>query len=40
MSSLQQNWRKGQKRFCLVARELERKMEVAGAWGRNGPNNV
>jgi hypothetical protein len=40
MSSLQQNWRKGQNRFCL---------EVRGWWGdeggggtgrRNDPNNV
>jgi hypothetical protein len=31
MSSLQQNWRKGQNRFCL---------EVRGAGGRNEPNNV
>jgi hypothetical protein len=40
MSSLQQNWRKGQKRFCLEVRGLggERKQQVTG--GRNGPNNV
>jgi hypothetical protein len=30
MSSLQQNWRKGQNRFCL---------EVRGV-GKNDPNNV
>jgi hypothetical protein len=33
MSSLQQNWRKGQNRFCLLRRGQ-------AAWGRNGPNNV
>jgi hypothetical protein len=41
MSSVQQNWRKGQNGFCLEAR--------GGGWGegagdeaekRNGPNNV
>jgi hypothetical protein len=32
MSSLQQNWRKGQNRFCLEARGVGRK-------GRNDPNN-
>jgi hypothetical protein len=33
MSSLQQNWRKGQNRFCL---------ELRGVWGqgRSDPNNV
>jgi hypothetical protein len=38
MSSLQQNWRKGQNRFCLDMRGggEERK----GEGGRNGPNNV
>jgi hypothetical protein len=33
MSSLQQNWRKGQNRFCLEARGVE-KME--GARGSGG----
>jgi hypothetical protein len=38
MSTLQQNWRKGQNRFCLeVRREVER---GRGAGGRNDPNNV
>jgi hypothetical protein len=37
MSSLQQNWRKGQNRFCLEAGR-ERERERVG--GRNGPNNV
>jgi hypothetical protein len=31
LSSLQQNWRRGQNRFCL---------EVMGVVGRDGPNNV
>jgi hypothetical protein len=39
MSSLQQNWRKGQYRFCLEARGLREKGE-GGGWGRNDPNNV
>jgi hypothetical protein len=34
MSTLQQNWRKGQNRFCLEEGEKE------GAGGRNAPNNV
>jgi hypothetical protein len=38
MSSLQQNWRRGQKRLFLNTRGLGR--ERAGAAGRDGPNNV
>jgi hypothetical protein len=40
MSSLQQNWRKGQNRFCLEVRgvgERGREWEVGG---KNDPNNV
>jgi hypothetical protein len=33
MSSLQQNWRRGQNRFCLEARGWR-------ARGRNGLNNI
>jgi hypothetical protein len=35
MSSLQQNWRKGQKRFFLKARGLRRRGQGKGAGGRN-----
>jgi hypothetical protein len=38
MSSLQQNWRRGQNRFCLEARGVEVEEQVA--MGRDGPNNV
>jgi hypothetical protein len=37
MSSLQQNWRKRQNRFCLEVRGVER---GEGRDRRNGPNNV
>jgi hypothetical protein len=43
MSSLQQNWKRGQNRFCLEARgQREGAGERKGGWGRgrNGPNNV
>jgi hypothetical protein len=40
MSSLQQNWRRGQNRFCLEARWGKGKRERAGAAGRDGPKNV
>jgi hypothetical protein len=40
MSSFQQNWRKGQNRFCLEARGDRGEREEMGAGGRNGPNNV
>jgi hypothetical protein len=36
MSSLQQNWRKGQNRFCLEVRAVR----GPGTRGRNNPNNV
>jgi hypothetical protein len=39
MSSLQQNWRKGQNGFCLKARGGEER-EGADGRGENGPNNV
>jgi hypothetical protein len=38
VSSLQQNWRKGQNRFCLEARRVGRKGQGRG--GRTDPNNV
>jgi hypothetical protein len=38
MSILQQNWRKGQNRFCLEVRAVWGERE--GTAGRNGPNNV
>jgi hypothetical protein len=40
MSSLQQNWRKGQNRFCLKARGVGGKKRGRGAGRRNDPNNV
>jgi hypothetical protein len=40
MSSLQQNWRKGQNRFCLEAREFGEGDGGAGGKGRNDPNNM
>jgi hypothetical protein len=42
MSSLQQNWRKGQNRFCLEAREVRVRGRGRWGWGggRNNPNNV
>jgi hypothetical protein len=42
MSSLQQNWRRGQNRFCLEAKEMvgRGRGRGRGAGGRNGPNNV
>jgi hypothetical protein len=35
MSSLQQNWRKGQNKFCVEAQEGEEEMEGEGRrrWG-------
>jgi hypothetical protein len=38
--SLQQNWRRGQNRFCLEERGVERRRREWGAEGRDGPNNV
>jgi ribosomal protein L20 len=40
MSSLQQNWRKEQNRFCLEARGVRGRGRRQGAGCRNGPNNV
>jgi hypothetical protein len=39
ISTLQWNWRKAQNKFCLEGREWGRGW-VAGAGGRNDPNNV
>jgi hypothetical protein len=39
ISTLQQNWRKAQKRFCLEGRGRGKKVGV-GVGGRNDPNNV
>jgi hypothetical protein len=36
MSSLQQNWRKGQNRFCLEAEGDGEERERVGTGGRNG----
>jgi hypothetical protein len=35
MYSLQQNWRRGQDRFCLEARRVR-----GEGWGKRWPNNV
>jgi hypothetical protein len=40
MSILQQNWRKGQNRFCLEARRVGGKRGEVETVGINGPNNV
>jgi hypothetical protein len=40
MSTLQQNWRNGQIRFCMEARGVGGTERRWGAGGRNGPNNV
>jgi hypothetical protein len=37
MSSLQQNQRRGQNRFCLEVRQVR---EIEGTGERGGPNNV
>jgi hypothetical protein len=37
MSSFQQNWRKGQNRFCLEARGVGQRGKGWVAGGRNGP---
>jgi hypothetical protein len=39
MSSLQQNWRRGQNSFCLEVRELWGRRRRWGAGEKNGPNN-
>jgi hypothetical protein len=40
MSSLQQNWRKGQKMFCLKVRGGGREREEAGGRGKKWPHIV
>jgi hypothetical protein len=40
MSTLQQNWRKGQNRVCLEVRGVWGKGMGWVAGGRNSPNNV
>jgi hypothetical protein len=40
MSTVQQNWRKGQNRSCLEAREIGERKREWGTGGRNDPNNV
>jgi hypothetical protein len=40
MSSLQQNWRKGQNRFCLEARGVGDRGKGRRAGGRNDPSKV
>jgi hypothetical protein len=41
MSSLPQNWKRGQKRLRLEEREEGRGPRAGGGWGgRNDPNNV
>jgi hypothetical protein len=39
MSTLQQNWRKEQNRFCLEVRAWGERERARGR-GRNSPNNV
>jgi hypothetical protein len=38
MFTLQQNWRKGQNRFCLEVRGVGRRWRERGIRGRNGQN--
>jgi hypothetical protein len=40
MSTLQQNWRKGQNRLCLEVRGVGGRGKRWGAWGRDDSNNV
>jgi hypothetical protein len=40
MFSLQENWRRGQNRFCLEVRGLGREGKEDRVGGRDGPNNV
>jgi hypothetical protein len=40
MSSLQQNWRRGQKWLYLEAREVGGRRRGLREGGRDGPNNV
>jgi hypothetical protein len=37
MSSLQQNWRKGQSSFCLKVRGVGDKGKIQGAWEEMAP---
>jgi hypothetical protein len=40
MFSLQQNWRRGQNRFCLEVRGVGRRRKGVGGRRNHGPNNV
>jgi hypothetical protein len=40
MSSLQQNWRKGENRLYLEVREVGAEERGVASRGRNDPNNV
>jgi hypothetical protein len=40
MFSPQQNWRRGQNRFCLEAKGVVGAGQGEGAGRRDGPNNV
>jgi hypothetical protein len=40
ISTLQQNWRKAQNRFCLEVRGKRGRRRGQGTGGRNDPNNV
>jgi hypothetical protein len=40
MSTLQQNWRKGQNKFFPEVRVMRGRGNGQGAGGRNGPNNA
>jgi hypothetical protein len=40
MSSLQQNWQKGQNRFCVEEKGVGGKWRVQQTGGRNDPNNI
>jgi hypothetical protein len=40
MFSPQQNWRRGQNRFCLEVKGVKGREKGQGAWEGEGPNNV
>jgi biotin-(acetyl-CoA carboxylase) ligase len=40
MFTLQQNWRIGQNKFCLEAKQVAGRGRRGRVEGRNGPNNV
>jgi hypothetical protein len=40
MYTLQQNWRRGQNRFCLQVRRVVGRRRGAGEQGRKWPNNA